>query len=41
MSLKTLWAWFGCRHRRVLFDRVAGRAVWRCADCLLVRERMS
>lgn len=33
------WLFSGCRHRHVLFDRVQGHAVWRCADCLLVKER--
>ena len=33
-------AWlFGCWHREVYYDRVQGRAVWRCARCLAVKER--
>lgn len=34
-------AWlFRCWHRGdVLYDRVAGVAVWRCAKCHAVRER--
>ena len=34
-------AWlFGCWHRGdVYYDRVQGRAVWRCARCLAVKER--
>lgn len=28
-----------CRHRDVMFDRVNGRAVWRCVYCSRVRER--
>lgn len=38
MSFRSFFAWFGCRHRDPMFDRVKGRAVWRCASCGAVRE---
>jgi hypothetical protein len=36
----SLIAWlFGCRHRRVVYDRVNGVACWRCWHCHQVKER--
>lgn len=34
-----LTSWLACRHRAVLYDRVNGVPVWRCADCMAVKER--
>jgi hypothetical protein len=39
MNLKALLAFFSCRHKDPMFDRVNGVACWRCRHCLLVLER--
>jgi hypothetical protein len=33
------WLFGYCRHRSVIYDRVQGRAVWRCWHCGMVKER--
>lgn len=34
-----MMTWLFCWHRRVIYDRVNGRAVWRCWRCGKVKER--